>query len=269
MLSGVLVTASLLAVGVLQLLNLRWSGRLGAPVIIASLTGKPELKAGAGLGSAAAPPLATDKQHPLPFDVQQTSVVVVTGAAAQPPSRGNSHGFNELRPLTRDGSSGSGASAAEGTTNSIVAPPAPDLDASLMAPGAPLDSYLNAMPTEPAARSIPAKPRSVISRDENAVVAALQRYSEAWTGRDVSEILAARPALSRRTVREELASTRAITMNIRPTSTPTIRGDVATVVCEHRVTQTFRDGVQKQSPGVRMTYVLQRQGGAWVIVDAH
>ena len=270
MLSGVLVAASLLAVGTLQILNVR-SGT-GAPIIIASLTTKPELKAGAGLKSAAGTRTATDKQHNL-YSVQQTSVVVVPGAENPPASDGNPNGTGASRPSRGDGRGDSGASTGEGATNAAVLPPPPDLDANLTPPAAPaatsLDSYLNALPTEAAASSIPPRARSVIVHEQSAVVAALQRYSRAWNGRDVSEIIAVRPSLSRRTVREELASARAISMNIRPTSTPKIRGDVATVECEHRVTQTFRDGVQKQTPGVRMTYVLQRHGGDWVIVDAH
>lgn len=275
MLSGVLVAASLLAAVGLQILNARSYGRLGtgAPIIIASLAGKPDLKASAT--TAAAPRTAVDKQRNLAVDVQQTSVVVVPGVTATPTSDGDGGGDRATGPrlFAKEGSAaGSGASAAEGASNSEVLPPPPDLDAKLTAAATPftatpLDSYLNTLPTAP--HSIPARPRNVILHEESAVIAALQRYSQAWDGRDVSEIIAVRPSLSRRTVRDELASTRAIDMSIRPTSTPRILGDMATVECEHRVTQTFRNGVQKQLPGVRMTYVLQKQGGTWVIIDTH
>ncbi|MBV9081821.1 MAG: nuclear transport factor 2 family protein [Acidobacteriaceae bacterium] len=106
------------------------------------------------------------------------------------------------------------------------------------------------------------------SREWKEIVAALESYSEAWNTKDVAKILALRPTLGRRTVKEELSSTRSITMRIQPTSVPRIEGDRATVDCIHEVDQVFTDGTDKQNPGTKMTYVLVRRGGSWLIADS-
>jgi hypothetical protein len=108
----------------------------------------------------------------------------------------------------------------------------------------------------------------VVSRDAEEVLAALDGYSKAWSGKDVDGITSARPGLVRKTVRSELAAVRSITMRVQPLSAPRISGDRATVECSHQVDQIFWDGVAKQSPGVRMTYTLAKRGGRWVIEDS-
>jgi hypothetical protein len=106
------------------------------------------------------------------------------------------------------------------------------------------------------------------SRDANAVIATLEKYSHAWNAKNLAEITAIRPGLGRRTAKEELSSTRSIVMRIHPTSVPRIEGDHATVECIHQVDQVFNDGIEKQNPGVRMTYVLVKRGGNWLIAES-
>ena len=111
-------------------------------------------------------------------------------------------------------------------------------------------------------------PVATPSRDASGVIATLERYSDAWNTKDVADITAIRPGLGRRTVKEELSSVRSIVMRIRPTSVPRIEGDRATVECIHQVDQIFKDGIEKQNPGVRMTYVLVKRDGNWLIADS-
>ncbi len=57
-------------------------------------------------------------------------------------------------------------------------------------------------------------------------------------------------------------------MNIEPMSVPRIEGDRATVECIHQVSQVFSDGVEKQNPGMKMTYTLVKRGSNWLIEGA-
>lgn len=105
--------------------------------------------------------------------------------------------------------------------------------------------------------------------DKDAVLAALQKYSRAWSDKDIADILALRPHLGRRTVKQELADVRSIAMRIRPVGAPKIEGDQAAVVCIHEVSETFGDGIARQIPGTRMTYFLARgSAGTWQISDS-
>jgi hypothetical protein len=97
------------------------------------------------------------------------------------------------------------------------------------------------------------------------VLAALRSYSSAWQSRNVNRIIALRPGLNKRTVRAELKDVVSLRMNIRPIAEPDIEDDVARVSCIHQVTQTFSGGVQKHSSEVRMTYLLVKRNGKWVI----
>lgn len=110
--------------------------------------------------------------------------------------------------------------------------------------------------------------REASSREASAVIATLKKYSDAWNAKDLEDITALRPGLGRRTAKEELSSTRSIVMHIQPTSVPKIQGDRATVECIHKVDQVFSDGTEKQNPGVKMTYVLVKRGGTWLIADS-
>lgn len=107
------------------------------------------------------------------------------------------------------------------------------------------------------------------SRDTEAVLAALKKYSEAWSAKDVSDIVALRPGLGRRTVKEELSNVRSIAMRIRPIGSPKIEGNRAAVECIHEVEETFGDGIARARPGTRMTYFLARSDGNWQIQDSH
>lgn len=104
--------------------------------------------------------------------------------------------------------------------------------------------------------------------EAKAVLATLQQYSDAWNEKHVDEITALRPRLTRRIVDQELSAARSIVMRIRPTSPPKIEGNRATVQCIHQVDQVFTDGIEKQNPGVYMTYVLMRRGSNWLIEDS-
>lgn len=106
------------------------------------------------------------------------------------------------------------------------------------------------------------------SREAESVIATLEQYARAWNEKDAADIRAIRPGLERRTVKEELAGARSILMRIHPVSEPKIEGDRAIVECLHRVDQVFDDGTEKQSPGVRLTYVLVKRGGSWLIADS-
>ncbi len=152
----------------------------------------------------------------------------------------------------------------------VEAPRPPDLAPVAVAGNstAVLDRYLAAAPTAapvnpPAAMSVQVSAKKVA--DAREVLAALQKYSEAWSNRRVPEITALRPGLTRRAVQQELSSARSITMDIEPTSVPKIEGDRATVECIHHVNQVFTDGVEKQNPGLKMTYTLVKRGSSWLI----
>jgi hypothetical protein len=106
------------------------------------------------------------------------------------------------------------------------------------------------------------------ARDAHAAIAALERYSEAWNAKDLARITAIRPGLGRRTLKEQLAGARSITMHIHALSAPRTEGDRAIVECMHQVDQVFDDGIEKQNPGVKVTYVLVRRGDDWLIEDS-
>ncbi|MBV9302214.1 MAG: hypothetical protein JOY62_06405 [Acidobacteriaceae bacterium] len=129
-----------------------------------------------------------------------------------------------------------------------------------------VENYLNEFPSrERRVTTRPPQDNASASRDAKAAVAALTKYSNAWNAKDLANITAMRPGLDRRSVKAELSSTRSIEMSIRPTSGPKIQGDRATIDCMQQVSQIFRDGIEKQSPGVQVTYVLVRRGGNWLI----
>jgi hypothetical protein len=109
---------------------------------------------------------------------------------------------------------------------------------------------------------------SALARDAHAAIAALEKYSDAWNAKDLGRISAMRPGLGRRTLKEQLAGARYIAMHIHPLSAPRIEGDRATVECIHQVDQVFSDGIEKQNPGVKVTYVLVRRGEQWLIEDS-
>lgn len=110
--------------------------------------------------------------------------------------------------------------------------------------------------------------REAHSRDVNAVLATLKKYSDAWHAKDVGDIVAVRPGLGKRIVEQELSSVQTITMRIRPISSPKIEGNRAAVDCIHEVEETFRGGIEKANPGRRMTYDLVRRGENWLIEDS-
>jgi hypothetical protein len=107
------------------------------------------------------------------------------------------------------------------------------------------------------------------SRDADAVLAALEKYSRAWNAKDIAAIIAIRPTLDRRTVKDELSTVRSVVMRIRPMSSPNIEGDRAVIECIHQVDEAFNDGIKKENPGARLTYGLVRRGGNWLIEDSH
>jgi TolA-binding protein len=109
---------------------------------------------------------------------------------------------------------------------------------------------------------------AVDSREAIAVVATLKKYSDAWSAKDLDDITALRPGLGRKLAKQELSSARSIVMRIHPTSAPSIEGDRATVECIHQVDEVFTDGTEKQNHGMRMTYVLVKRGGSWLIADS-
>jgi hypothetical protein len=163
--------------------------------------------------------------------------------------------------------------AAVATTKPIDVPP-PDI-ASIPSPDRyALDGSLTGLPVPLAPPMSPASAPTVTgtssaktSADTSAVLEALEKYSNAWSSRRVAQITALRPGLPRRTVQEELSSTSSITMHIQPTSAPRIQGNRATVECIHQVDQVFTDGIKKQNPGIKMTYVLVRRGASWLIEE--
>ncbi|HEX4773742.1 MAG TPA: hypothetical protein VH351_23115 [Bryobacteraceae bacterium] len=110
--------------------------------------------------------------------------------------------------------------------------------------------------------------RQTTAQEANAVVATLKRYSDAWNAKDLNNITALQPGIGRQTAKDELSSTRSIVMQIHPTSLPKIQGDRATVECIRKVEKVFADGAEIQTPGVRMTYVLVKRGGTWLIADS-
>jgi hypothetical protein len=146
--------------------------------------------------------------------------------------------------------------------------PAPDIASGSSGERYPLDKSLSDLPLAgptPPPPAILAPSSGKISADAEAVIAALERYSNAWNAKRVAQITALRPGLPRRTVEEELSSASSIRMHIQPTSAPRIEGNRATVECIHQVDQVFKDGIEKQSPGVKMTYVLVKRGNNWLI----
>ncbi len=144
-------------------------------------------------------------------------------------------------------------------------PAAPEITYDALAANRGLASYFGELPTN--IRANVAAPRRSVSGEEHAIIATLQKYSQAWSTKDLANITALRPGLSRRTVKDELNSARSIFMSIRPAAAPKIEGNRATVACVHQVNQIFDDGAQKQSPGVPMTYVLVKHGNDWLISD--
>jgi hypothetical protein len=151
--------------------------------------------------------------------------------------------------------------------------PAPDI-ASVSSPDRyALDRNLSDLPLAPPivpayAPAMAVNSSGKTSADANAVIEALEKYSKAWNTKRVAQITALRPGLPRRTVQEELSSTSSLVMRIQPTSAPRIQGDHATVECIHQVDQVFTDGIKKQNPGVKMTYVLVRRGDNWLIEES-
>jgi hypothetical protein len=150
--------------------------------------------------------------------------------------------------------------------------PAPDLTSVSFPERYALDGNLTVLPSpppiEPTRAMIAEASAGASSADANAVIATLEKYSDAWTTKRVTQITELRPRLPRRTVEQELSSASSIVMRIRPTSVPRIQGNRATVECIHQVDQVFRDGVEKQNPGVKMTYVLVRRGSNWLIEES-
>lgn len=106
------------------------------------------------------------------------------------------------------------------------------------------------------------------SREAGAVIATLTRYCKAWDAKDVANITALRPGLGRHTAKEELVAVRSISMHIQPTAPPRIQGNRATVECIHQVEEVFDDGTQKRNPGVKLTYVLVKRHGDWLIAGS-
>jgi SnoaL-like domain len=269
MLLGVLIAGALIAIAALRLLQMR-SGSAhpaGPPVVIASIYDKPESKASTGLVSIEDLKTATNKPGDVAAPAVHETLVIVgervadkesaaSGAVAARPFRAS-----ELEPVH------TGESGATAVVDPSDLQPPPEIDVGVTAPAASLDSYLIALSANAPGKP-PSSPKPTIAGEWDRVVAALQRYSRAWNTRDLAEIIAVRPGLSRRTVRDELANVSKIEMNIRPVGTPRIHGDVAFVECEHHVSETFQDGVRKHSPAVRLTYVLERFDADWLITDA-
>jgi hypothetical protein len=144
----------------------------------------------------------------------------------------------------------------------IPAPPAEDAPTGLLP-----ELALKAPADNPAPVAAAAVAHRAPQNDQRAVLAALQNYSAAWNSKDAAAIRAVRPGLRQHTLRKELADVDSIDMQIRPASNPQIDGDRAAVECVHDVHETFTGGVERSASGVRTTYTLVRQHGAWVIED--
>jgi hypothetical protein len=151
--------------------------------------------------------------------------------------------------------------------------PAPPLGTAAMASDG---NTLEAKRTALSSSALPNRSKALLSPgsssepliDAKAVITTLKNYSDAWNKRQFARITALRPKLPRRLVEQELSGVRSITMRIQPLSSPTVQGDRASVQCLHQVDQVFRDGVERQIPGVKMTYVLVKRGTEWLIEDS-
>jgi hypothetical protein len=251
MLSGVMVVAIVLAATGLQLLNRLPAERrpAGPALVITGFDGTANPKRRSETTTVAVPSKAHDEAHIPKVQPEQPFVVTVPASHTRPAQHVGTP--SQKTPILVS-----------------AIPPAPDINLDIAGSAPALDPYLSSVRGDMHMSPLPASP-NIATREDGGVLAALQRYSRAWHNRDVHEILAVRPGLSVHTVRNELAGARAIDMSIRPTGSPNIHGDLATIECEHRVTETFNDGMRKQAPGVHMTYVLERKGGNWVIVDSH
>jgi hypothetical protein len=159
-----------------------------------------------------------------------------------------------------------------GLTKQVEVPALPDLDSVSFPDRYPLNGNVtdlpSAPPMDPTHAMIAGASSGATSADANAVIAALEKYSDAWNTKRVAQITALRPGLPRRTVVQELSSASSIIMRIQPTSIPRIQGNRATVECIHQVDQVFTDGVEKQNLGVKMIYVLVRRGSNWLIEES-
>jgi hypothetical protein len=140
-----------------------------------------------------------------------------------------------------------------------------------------LEQYLNQFPSgrhsDQARQLVSEMPpaaadRETSAREAIAVVATLKKYSDAWNAKDLDHITALQPGLGRRTAKEELSSTRSIVMQIHPTAPPKVEGDRATIECIRKVDKVFADGAEVETPGIKMTYVLVKRGGTWLIADS-
>jgi hypothetical protein len=105
----------------------------------------------------------------------------------------------------------------------------------------------------------------VPSGESAAVLAALQRFANAWNAKDPQAIVDAQPSLNKRSIKTNLDRTRSMRVTITPLSPPQIEGNRATVVCHRLVEQIFFDGARKTAPQSTVTYSLVRGPGGWVI----
>jgi len=98
------------------------------------------------------------------------------------------------------------------------------------------------------------------------ILSAISRYANAYGQKDLDTIMGVRPSLDRRKLKSQLADTKSIDLSIRPTSSPAITGDTATVSCSQILQQTFSDK-QFNMPPKAVTVRLRRHGSNWIIDD--
>jgi hypothetical protein len=112
-----------------------------------------------------------------------------------------------------------------------------------------------------------APPAPSTNADQQQVLQTLQRFDQAFESKDIAQLTAVWPSLTKQEqskVRNSFRDATAIRMRLQPAKGIRIDGDRATVRCLRTSQYTFPGGVEK-SESSNVTVQLQKQAGTWVI----
>jgi AAA-like domain/PEGA domain len=108
---------------------------------------------------------------------------------------------------------------------------------------------------------------STTNAEQQQVLQTLQRFGQAFENKDIDQLTAVWPSLTKQEqnkVRNSFRDAKAIRMHLQPAKGIHIDGDRATVRCLRTSQYTFPGGVEK-SESTDVTVQLQKQAGTWVI----
>ncbi len=133
---------------------------------------------------------------------------------------------------------------------------------------AALEAFANHYPASPFADVARDRLRQLqTASDRSGILAALQRYADAYQHKNAEELAAIWPSLdkdSKKKLSESFKSAQSIQPNVRPDADPSISGDSATVTCARNIAFTFAGG-ESRNVNDRVLISLRKKSGAWFI----